>query len=214
MIVSIKKSKKGSAFKQTMVPSANKCIEIMDKYHMLKNIRAHCFVVARIAYLLATELAHNHIRIDIPLVVSGALLHDIGKTQALNNGGDHVKIGMEICRREGFTELVPLVAEHVRLKGFEPEGNILEKEIVYYSDKRVNHDSIVTLEQRLSYILRRYAYGNPRLRAEILKNFNLCKEVEKKLFRPLPFRAGDISHLAGRKRLPFEIQNGDLDNGC
>ncbi|MBW2022868.1 MAG: HDIG domain-containing protein [Deltaproteobacteria bacterium] len=192
-----------------MIPSIDKCTEIMDAYKMLRNIRAHSFVVARVAFVISSELIRRDVEINVPLIVAGALLHDIGKTESLNNGGDHVKIGMKICQEEGLVELVPIVEEHVRLKSFHPKGRILEKEIVYYSDKRVNHDQIVTLEERLSYIVNRYARNNTRLRDEIIYNFNLCKEVEKKLFRPLLFNASDIFELAANSRWPYEAQKGE-----
>ncbi len=189
-----------------MIPSPQECLDIMHKYHMLDNIKAHSLMVAKVAYLITTAAVQNAPHISPSLVLAGALLHDIGKTEALRNGGDHVEIGQEICRMEGLAEVVPIVAEHVVLKSFTEDRKITAKEIVYYADKRVNHDEIVPLERRLEYILERYACGNPRLEDLIIRNFNVCKQVEAKLFRCLDFEPSDIERLAPVVKLPFDGQ--------
>ena len=186
-----------------MIPSIETCLDIMDKYGMLENIRAHSIMVAKVAYVITLGLEQKDQEVSKDLILAGALLHDIGKTEALKHGGDHVKIGQEICREEGLEELVPIVAEHVVLKSFSGNGRITEKEVVYYSDKRVNHDRVVPLEERLSYILERYASRNPGLKDAIIHNFNVCKRVESKLFEGLGFQPSDIGNLVHKTRLPF-----------
>ncbi len=164
---------------------------------MLENIRAHSLMVARIAHLIARKLNQNGMAISIPLVTSGALLHDIGKTLAIERGGDHTLIGATICTDHWMPEVAEIVAEHVRLKSYSPNGKILEKEIVYYSDKRVNHDKIVTVDERLKYILDRYGIKDGiDIRDAIRKNFKRCKQVEKKLFHHLDFGPDDLALLA------------------
>ncbi len=186
-----------------MTPSIQMCLEIMDKYEMLENIKAHSIMVARVAHVITVGLGPKAQEMSKGLILAGALLHDIGKTEALKHGGDHVQIGQEICREEGFEELVPIVAEHVVLKSFSADGKITEKEVVYYSDKRVNHDQVVALEERLAYILKRYASRNPELKDPIVHNFNICRKVEQKLFEGLEFRPSEIGNLVHKMRFPF-----------
>lgn len=186
-----------------MIPSVQTCLDIMDKYQMLENIRAHSIMVARVAYVITLGLGQKGQKVSKELVLAGALLHDIGKTEALEHGGDHVKIGQDICQKEGFEELVPIVAEHVVLESFSGDGKIEEKEIVYYSDKRVNHDRVVPLEKRLDYILRRYASRHPGLKDLIVHNFNVCKKVEAKLFQCLSFQPSEIEELVRKTELSF-----------
>lgn len=189
-----------------MIPSPIECLNIMDKYRMLDNIKAHSLMVARVAYLIGTSAALKAPHISVDLVLAGALLHDIGKTESLRNGGDHVEIGQKICRIEGLAEVEPIVAEHVVLKSFVKEGEITEKEIVYYADKRVNHDQVVSLKKRLEYILERYGCGNPKVEDLIIRNFNVCSQVEEKLFQYLEFEPSDIEHLAPMIELPLNGQ--------
>ncbi|NOX26328.1 MAG: HDIG domain-containing protein [Deltaproteobacteria bacterium] len=148
---------------------------------MLDNIRAHSLVVARIAEFLGRELIKRGLDLNIDLVVGGALLHDIGKTACLNNGRNHALLGADICNTHGFNEVAPLVAQHVILADDLP-GEPDARQIVYYADKRVNHDQVVSLEARLAYIVERYGFNDSRRCAAIRRNFNRCYEIEKTIF--------------------------------
>ena len=168
----------------------------MNKYAMLEHIRAHTVEVGKIAFLIARGLHRSGIDISIKKAVVGALLHDIGKTPSLESGENHAETGMRICLDNNLHEIAPIVREHVKLKNYDLDGIYCEKEIVFYSDKRVNHDKIVSLNERMDYIVERYACGKEDLREAIRKNFLLCSKVEKKLFRKLAFRPESLSSLA------------------
>ena len=167
----------------------------MEKYQMLDNIKAHSLVVANVAHLLARSLLKTGIFISLEKVIAGALLHDIGKTPSLKSGHDHSEIGRQICLDNNLGEIEDIVGEHVRLKNYDLNGGYSEKEIVFYSDKRVNHDGIVSLEDRLAYILERYGRDNEERCRAIKTNFERCKKVEKKLFSKLNFNADRLAEL-------------------
>ncbi len=159
----------------------------MEDYRMLDNIRAHSRVVARVSELIADNLVtRGSMSLNLDLVVSASLLHDIAKTQCLNGRCDHARIGGEICREHGYLELSEIVEQHVVIKG-NNNGLITEKEIVYYADKRVNHDQVVSLHERLEYILDRYARNNPARQDLIQENFAKCLAMEKRIFEFLDF---------------------------
>lgn len=179
-----------------MIPAINTCIELMEKYNMLSHIKLHSIVVAKVSHLIASGLRHAGIDISVEKVVAGALLHDIGKTISLDTNNDHAKIGSEICRENNFHEVADIVAEHVILKDYSLDGEYSEKEIVYYGDKRVNHDQIVSLDERELYILERYGRKIEELRGRIKANFVLCRKVEIKLFKILDFDAKNLQKLA------------------
>ncbi len=178
-----------------MVPSIQECYQLMDTYRMLDNIRAHSVVVAKVARLIAQDLREEHIDISVEIATAGALLHDIGKTASLQTGHDHSEIGRQICLKNHLDEIAAIVAEHVRLKDYALNGSFSEKEIVFYADKRVNHDQIVGLDERLAYILNRYSKGQEQLSRAIKKNFSLCRLVQEKLFRRLPFSPEALSNM-------------------
>jgi len=173
----------------------------MDKYRMLENIKAHSIVVTKVAHLIALGLRDASLDISIEKVVAGALLHDIGKTPSLGTGQDHSEIGRQLCLENHLYETASIVAEHVRLKNYNLNGDYSEKEIVYYSDKRVNHDRIVRLEDRLTYILERYGKKQESICKAIRMNFELCKRVEKKLFKKLTFSPESLADLAENEEI-------------
>ncbi len=168
----------------------------MTEYGMLDNIRAHSLQVARLAVLLARELvtaggggagaptpgAPAPV-LDLDLVTAGALLHDIAKTPCLNGTCSHAEVGGEICFRHGFAEVAAIVMEHVILDDY--TRPLSATEIVYYADKRVRHDEIVTLAERQAYIEDRYGQGKPEIINAIRLNFGKCYDMEKRIFSSL-----------------------------
>jgi uncharacterized protein len=179
------------------IPSRSTCLELMEEYGMLDNIRRHSLLVARVAETLVRHLdvpgpeAHQAARAD--LVRAGALLHDIAKTRCLDGSCRHAEEGQLICEEHGYPEIGRIVREHVILSSFTPEryrkGIFPAREIVYYADKRVRHDRIVSLQDRLDYIIERYSDQNPLIEQRIKDNFMACRELEGYLFSFLPFSA-------------------------
>jgi putative nucleotidyltransferase with HDIG domain len=185
----------------------------MDEYAMFDNIRAHSLMVARVAYILLQRLADSpKASSTVPsenLVLAGALLHDIAKTPCLENGCDHARQGRDICLELGYPEVAEVVREHVILTEFSitryDNGNFLAKELVYYADKRVRHDEIVSLEERLDYILEHYGNNDPKRHSLIRENFNKCLQLESCLFSSLGMAADDIQEAVSV--IDFTTQN-------
>lgn len=191
------------------IPTINQCLNFIDSYEMLDNIRAHSFKVARVAEVLIDGLTNRGKEVLSPppkeLVIAGALLHDIAKTICLNSNCHHALKGQEICTELGFPEIGEIVREHVILSDFNVElyqqGIFGAKELVYYADKRVRHDEVVPLQKRLDYIIERYSGGDPRKEHYIRLNFQQCQDFELHLFSFLDFTAEQIPLLISQK--PF-----------
>ncbi|MGD9949245.1 MAG: HD domain-containing protein [Desulfobulbus sp.] len=184
------------------IPSLHECILLMEQYSMLANIRHHSLVVARLAEQIQqglTDFSLERPQADRNLVISGALLHDIAKTPCLNGGCDHAKVGAEICRSHGYPEIAAIVEQHVLLWEYDAnryaEGKFTAREIVYYADKRVRHNVVVNLDQRLEYILEHYGKGNPTRHSLIRENFKKCFTLEQYLFRWLPFAPQELGRF-------------------
>jgi putative nucleotidyltransferase with HDIG domain len=178
-----------------MVPSRDLCFQLMDRYGMWENIKAHSIMVQKISTLLADSLRDAGENLHTNLVTAGALMHDIGKSLCLESGEDHAAKGVEICLENHLEEIAGIVGEHIRLKHFDEKAPISEKEIVYYADKRVNHDRIVSLDERLDYLLAQYGRNEDWICQRIRDNFLQCREVEKKLFRKLTFGPEELRRL-------------------
>jgi putative nucleotidyltransferase with HDIG domain len=185
-----------------MIPSVEACFQLMERYRMLENIRAHSIIVATITGILARALCDTGDPLSVHRAVAGALMHDIGKTEALQSGEDHTAIGKRICLENELDEIADIVEEHVRLRSYDPDGKCAEKEIVFYADKRVNHDRVVTLDERLEYILDQYGGGQESVHRRIRKNFELCRQLEGRLFNRLGFSPDTLAQLV--------VENGSL----
>ena len=162
---------------------------------MLPNIREHSIVVARVAEIITEELLATGQDLSLEKVIAGALLHDIGKTACLGNDDDHALKGFEICLSHNLEIIADIVAEHVILKSYSAAQEFSEKEIVYYADKRVNHDQVVSLEERLEYILERYGMNNKARCEAIKRNYDQCRHLEKRIFSQLTFEPQDTADL-------------------
>lgn len=166
----------------------------MDKYEMFDNVKAHSLKVARVADCLFSELSKKLPKNNLPeheLVTAGAMLHDIAKTPCIQEGCRHTELGVKICFDEGFDMLAEIVAEHVVMTDYSSanchKGLFRAKELVYYSDKRVKHDQVVPLTERLEYIIARYGKGDQAIIDHINENFGMCLDLEKAIFSHLDF---------------------------
>jgi len=172
----------------------------MEEYAMLPNIRRHSIVVAKVGLRIVDGLNENEtLQSSVPdesLIIAGALLHDIAKTPCLKNGCDHARAGAEICHNLGYPEIARIVGEHVLLKEHDSfccsQGIFSAAEIIYYADKRVRHEEIVSLEVRLEYILENYGMGDQVRHRLIQENFDKCVKLEEQIFQFLPFSSSQL----------------------
>ncbi len=185
----------------TRIPSVSQCQSFFEQYAMLDNIRNHSILVASVAGGLVDGLVRTGKTPGPPPnreeTIAAALLHDIAKTLCIKTGCHHANVGREICIDLGYPEIGEIVAEHVVLKNFATElyrqGVFGAKELVFYADKRVRHDEVVSLTDRLDYILERYGDGIPAKEHHIRLNFSRTLELEKYLFSYLDFTPEEVS---------------------
>lgn len=181
-------------------PSINECFRYFDQFEMLDNIRQHSMQVARVALVLQEGLAKNSKNIpNRGVVAAGALLHDIAKTLCLREKCRHAVIGREMCEELGYPEIGEIVQQHVILKHFNEEnyqkGIFTAGELVYYSDKRVRHDQVVSLQDRFDYIMDVYGGRSPESAKIIERSCRECIQLEKYLFSYTDFSPEDVSEL-------------------
>lgn len=165
------------------IPTEAECCKLMQDFNMLPNIVSHSKQVMKIALKLVDNLT-NGSSIDRTLVIAGALLHDITKTRSLETGERHDITGGELLRKMGFPEVAYIVEQHVFFTNFNPNGPLEEREIVYYADKCVMHDKVVSVHQRVEDLLARYGTTEER-RQMILNNKALILAIEEKINRHL-----------------------------
>jgi uncharacterized protein len=171
------------------IPTRAQCDELMAKHSMLPNIVAHSLQVMRVS-LAVTDHLKDGVAINRDIVVAGALLHDITKTRSLKTNERHDSSGGAVLRELGFPRIAEIVEQHVIIQNLNREGNLEEREIVYYADKRVMHDKIVTIKERIDDLIQRYGTGD-RIRNLILQNEVQVLAVERKI---AGFMKIDINH--------------------
>jgi len=161
------------------IPSREECDELMAKYRMLPNIIAHSRQVMRVS-LAITDNLRNGVSINRNLVMAAALLHDITKTRSLRTREHHDQSGGELLRELGFASVGEIVKQHVILLDFNPQDKLEEREIVNYADKRVMHDRIVSLAQRVEDLVQRYGITE-EIKNRIRQNESNTYAIEKKI---------------------------------
>ena len=188
----LERFKRAAQAKSIEIPSAEVCLELLKRFGTYPHIIAHIKQVTKIAVFLGRELEKQGIRLNIPLIEAGALLHDIAKTYSIEHPGvDHAAKGAEWVRDLGYPEVAKIVAAHVEL----PEPiDLNEMAIVNYADKRVKHDQVVSLEERFEDLLVRYGKTEAR-RSFIKRLYARTKEVEEMIFKHLPFSPAFINSL-------------------
>jgi len=172
------------------IPTRAECLEMMDRAGVPEHIRRHCEAVATVAIRLAQALSAQGIVLDLALVESAALLHDIGKARALETrAADHGKIGADMLVELGCAEvekLAPAVREHTMLAFFEEGDALTESLVVNYADKRVMHDAVVSLDERFADLAARYA-NSDMARAFLATLLERYRRLEAEIFEKLPF---------------------------
>ena len=140
--------------------------------------------------LAITDNLKNAAPVNRNLVIAAALLHDITKTKSLKTKEHHDASGGALLRELGFQKTAEIVEQHVVIQNLNLTGRLEEREIVFYADKRVLHDTIVTLEERMDDLMRRYGTGE-EIRRQILQNKIQALAIERKI---AGFMAVDLNH--------------------
>ena len=157
------------------IPSQKECDELMAKYSMLPNIVEHSIQVMHVS-LAITDNLKSGVSVNRDMVIAAALLHDITKTRSLVTKERHDASGGDLLRELGFPSIAEIVEQHVIIQNLNLQGRLEEREIVYYADKRVLHDTIVTIDERVHDLIQRYGCEN-----RILQNKNQVLTVERKI---------------------------------
>lgn len=141
--------------------------KIYKKYSVPKNIIKHMEKVRKVCAVLTNELIKKGIKIDKKTVLNAALIHDV-----LRIKDNHEENMCKILKKMGEEKIANLVKKHA----FPYIDNLKtwEEKTLYYADKRVSENKIVTLEER---------FGKRNNRD--LKTETKVKKLEKKFVKIL-----------------------------
>ena len=160
------------------------CLDLLHEFQMPPHVRRHSCLVAEVALFLGEHLNQNSSTLDLQLVEAAALLHDVGKMRSLQTGEDHARLGARMLEGMVHPAIAKIVGEHIFLDSSQVDGPLTESLLVNYSDKRVKHDQVVSVEDRYHDLIDRYA-KSPSHRQFLLDKLNLYLELEKGIFSHL-----------------------------
>lgn len=150
--------------------------ELYEKFHTPPHIREHCAQVAKVAVLIGKALIEKGILVNIEQLREAGLLHDLVRIvdfkkwppvelykdasidditawEALREkykGLHHADAAVQILLEIGEKKLAKIVEKHKFKTILEQNGfDNWEEKILYYADKRVQHEEIVDLRARL-----------------------------------------------------------------
>jgi putative nucleotidyltransferase with HDIG domain len=188
------------------MPSKNDCFQLMCEMQMPEHIVAHSLHVCRVAESLADHLKSKGIHLDRQLVQAAALLHDITKPRSFETAENHALTGGQLLVDLGYPEIGNLVRQHVRLDDHSDPKRLSEAVIINYADKRVLHDRIVSLDERMRYIQEKYG-TQPEHKHRIRLLWQKTAVLERHMFKYLPFSPADLHHHLSTMDVSSEILN-------
>lgn len=183
-----------------------KCFQLMCGMLMPEHIVAHSIQVYRVSQCLVDHLKMQGIQLNGQLVMAAALLHDITKTRSFETDENHALTGGQYLADLGYPQVGNLVRQHVRLDDYSDQINLSEAVIINYADKRVLHDRIVSLDERMRYIQQRYG-TQPEHEHRIQLLWERTTALEKQIFKNLPFSPDDLIQHLTPMDLASEISN-------
>ncbi|HAA84114.1 MAG: Metal dependent phosphohydrolase [Thermodesulfobacterium sp. 37_54] len=167
--------------------SVKDCYALLEKEQVPPHIIRHSEKVALLSVFLGCRLKkEGKANLEIPLLIAGALLHDIKKYEAILKGTNHAIAGYRFLKSLGYPQIASIIKSHVYLDLSTLKGPITEEEIVYYTDKRVKHEEIVCLKERFSDLKIRYGKTlSSQVRIYFLEKLSYV--IEDRIFKGLSF---------------------------
>ena len=169
-----------------LIPKKDQCLNLLCRVNMPDHIQDHSKLVCRVALVLTDGLIAAGIDVNRKLVCASALLHDITKPRSFKTGENHAQTGGQYLTELGYPEVGEIVRQHVMLDHYFAASTPDEAEVVNYADKRVLHDRVVLLDERMTYISHRYAKSGSRQKL-LQKLWDLTRQLEQRLFAHLSY---------------------------
>ncbi len=156
------------------IPTYDECLALLKKYQVNDKVARHGQTVAMVGRHLAEQLNHAGLHLNIELVVAGGMLHDLAKGKP-----NHSKRGERLIRSKGFSALAGIVASHMDLD-LSSEQIMNEAAVVFLADKLVRDDKVVSLNERFSFSLKKFA-GQPEIQAAVLRRQQTAEIIRNKI---------------------------------
>ncbi|MBI2636496.1 tRNA (adenosine(37)-N6)-threonylcarbamoyltransferase complex ATPase subunit type 1 TsaE [Candidatus Peregrinibacteria bacterium] len=190
-------------FHDIVLPTCDQICEWRRSVMLPGHIAEHCEAVAEFAAKLGGVLVGNGKVVRRLALCRAAQAHDLfrfldfrpgghprsdypsetlsewAKIRARYHGMHHEQACAEFLDEHGFAALSAIVAVH-GLDRPPPLSATIEQKILFYADKRVMCERVVSLEERFADFARRY--GNGAVSGEAKRWYAITRQIEESLF--------------------------------
>ncbi len=159
------------------VPSKDEIEKLYSKYDVPPHIVRHMKKVAEVLSDILSDLRQRGTMYDDELMEAAALTHDIARTRK-----DHPEAGANILKEEGYDLIGMIVKEHnspILFKRY--PDKLSEEDLLFYADKIVKEDHIVTLKERFEKSFS--GYTSEDAQKNIRSRYNKAANIERQLHR-------------------------------
>lgn len=180
------------------LPTEPEYAKLYASYHTPENIQRHMAVVAILGRQIADAHHEAGHQVQVDLVYAAGKLHDLIRVQAqwpylpknITPPLPHAEINYRLLR-SAYPEVAQVIRTHSLLSITETSRlDTLEKKIVYYADKCVNHDQLVTVQDRLALGKERWGVTPANDKTETI--LPLVIQLQNELFSDIALRPSDI----------------------
>ncbi len=163
-------------------PDMQTCHQWYIESGVTHSLLAHVSNVAAISYQIANWMRKKGYSINSILAHRGGFLHDLAKLKD-ESQKNHAELAAEILRDKNQMELSEIARKHLigNLMSENTRPRTWEEKIVNYADKLSEGSSVVSLDERLQALQRRY----PAFAEKIQNNTPLIKALEMEILEPL-----------------------------
>ena len=185
------------------------------------HVREHCKQVAKVALEVGHALIKKNRLLNLEFLETGALLHDMARVcdfktmykedfkeeiteekwarwmelREIYSHQHHPEIAFEALNKKAYQKTAEIIRLHNSLAIVEEPEKFenLETALLYYADKRVKHDEIVSLSERFQDGRERYgSYDSEEQKKLYLAVEKKTFELEKTLFKSIDLEPDDI----------------------
>lgn len=162
------------AYDRHQAPNSRECEALLDLFQTPDNIRRHSQKVRDVAMTIAKLLMAKGANLDTESLEAAALLHDILKTEK-----HHPEKGALILKKLGYQKIGTMILTHMDID-IDLNKPLDEREILYLSDKLVQEDQILELNERKKAMMEKFK-GQPRALEKITKRYGDAEMISQKI---------------------------------
>jgi len=123
------------------------CLALLHEHSTPEHVIRHCMEVSEVAVSVGKSLKSKELKLDIGLIRSSGLLHDIARVY-----DEHWNVGADILLELGYEEEAGIIRQHMTYSLTTRLTEIRELDLVCLGDRTVLEDQYVGLERRMEYV--------------------------------------------------------------